>query len=67
MKYSELHVPVLYGPQIRRRDRDDTRERYSRALLTIFVPWRTVADLCDVNQTWEDVLKSREDRISMHS
>ncbi|CAF2710486.1 unnamed protein product [Rotaria sp. Silwood2] len=26
MKYSEPHVPVLYGPQIPRRDRDDTRE-----------------------------------------
>ncbi|CAF4244475.1 unnamed protein product, partial [Rotaria sordida] len=28
MKYSEPHVPILYGPQIPRRDRDDTRERY---------------------------------------
>ncbi|CAF5115483.1 unnamed protein product, partial [Rotaria sp. Silwood1] len=54
MKYSEYHVPILYGPQIPRRDRDDTRERYSRALLTLFVPWRTVTDLCDVNQTWEE-------------
>ncbi|CAF1459663.1 unnamed protein product [Rotaria sordida] len=27
MKYSQPHVPVLYGPQIPRRDRDDTRER----------------------------------------
>ncbi|CAF3735229.1 unnamed protein product [Rotaria sordida] len=24
MKYSEPHVPILYGPQIPRRDRDDT-------------------------------------------
>ena len=38
MKYSEDHVPILYGPQIPRRDRDDTRERYNRALLTLFVP-----------------------------
>ena len=67
MKYSEYHVPVLYGPQIPRRDREDTRERYSRALLALFVPWRTVADLCDVNQTWEEALKSRQDLISMHS
>ena len=50
-------MPVLYGPQIPRQDRDDTRERYCRALFTLFVPWRTVADLCDVNQTWEEALK----------
>ena len=49
------------------RDRDDTRERYSRALLTLFVPWRTVTDLCDVNQTWEDALKSRQNCIFIHS
>jgi hypothetical protein len=67
MKYSEYHVPILYGPQVPRKDRDDTRERYSRALLTLFVPWRTVADLCDGNQAWEDAFKSRQDRISMDS
>ncbi|CAF4248666.1 unnamed protein product [Rotaria sordida] len=37
MKYSQLHVPIFYGPQIPRQDRDDTRERYCRALLTLFV------------------------------
>jgi hypothetical protein len=64
MEYSQPHVPILYGPQIPRRDRDDTRERYNRALLTLFVPWRAVADLCDVNQTWEDAFKYRQDLIS---
>ncbi|CAF1233900.1 unnamed protein product [Rotaria magnacalcarata] len=67
LKYSNLHVPILYGPQIPRRDRDETRERYSRTLLTPFVPWRTVADLCDFNQTWEDALKSRQHLISTYS
>ena len=67
MKYSEDHVPILYGPQIPRRDRDDTRERYSRALLTLFVPWRVVTDVCDINQTWEDAFHSRQNRISIHS
>ncbi|CAF1406501.1 unnamed protein product [Rotaria sordida] len=67
MEYSEHHVPILYGPQIPRRDRDDTRERYSRVLLTLFVPWRTVTDLCGINQTWEDALKSRQNRISIRS
>ncbi|CAF4848503.1 unnamed protein product [Rotaria sp. Silwood1] len=38
-----------------------------RALLTLFVPWRTVTDLCDVNQTWEQAFKHRQNRISIHS
>ena len=67
MKYSESHVPVLYGPQIPRRDREDTRERYSRALLTLFVPWRTITDLCDINQTWEEAYNLRQNSISTHS
>ncbi|CAF1123500.1 unnamed protein product [Rotaria sp. Silwood1] len=67
MKYSQPRVPILYGPQIPRRDRDDTQERYSRALLTLFVPWRTVSDLCDVNQKWEDAFKSQQHRISTYS
>lgn len=67
MKYSEHHVPILYGPQIPRRDRDDTRERYSRALLTLFVPWRVITDICDINETWEDAFHSRQNRISTHS
>ncbi|CAF4261944.1 unnamed protein product, partial [Rotaria sordida] len=67
MKYSQPRVPILYGPQIPRRDRDDTRERYCRALLTLFVPWRTVSNLCDVNQKWEDAFKSQQHRISTYS
>ncbi|CAF3303782.1 unnamed protein product [Rotaria sp. Silwood2] len=51
MKYSESHVSVLYGPHMPRRDRDDTRERYCRAILTLFVPWHTVTDLCGISQT----------------
>jgi hypothetical protein len=67
MKYSDSHVPILYGPQIPRCDRDDTRERYCRALLTLFVPWRTVADLCDVEQTWEEAFQARKNLISIRS
>ncbi|CAF1490850.1 unnamed protein product, partial [Rotaria sordida] len=66
MRYSEPHVPVLYGPQIPRRDRDDTRERYCRAFLTLFVPLRTVSAICDVNQTWKGAFKSRQHRISTY-
>ncbi|CAF0996414.1 unnamed protein product [Rotaria sordida] len=67
MKYSQLHVPIFYGPQIPRQDRDDTRERYCRALLTLFVSWRSVTNLCDTNQTWKDAFKYRQHLISVHS
>lgn len=67
MEHGEPQVPVLFGPQIPRKDREDMRERYCRAVLTLFVPWRTVCDLCDADQTWEDALKSRQSRISSHS
>ena len=67
VKYSEPHVPILYGPQIPRQDRDETRERYCRALLTLFVPWRAVTDLCDINQTWDDAFESGQEQISNHS
>ncbi|CAF1589237.1 unnamed protein product, partial [Adineta steineri] len=67
MKYTQSRVPILYGPQIPRQDRDDTRERYCRALLTLFVPWRSVADLCAIEQTWEDAFKSQQHLISTYS
>lgn len=67
MKYSEYRVPVLYGPQIPRRDRDDTKDRYNRAILTLFVPWRDVTDICAIDQTWIQAFTFRKDRISMNS
>ena len=67
MEHSEPQVPILFGPQIPRKDREDTRERYCRALLALFVPWRTVRDLCDVNQTWENAFNARQSRIAPHS
>jgi hypothetical protein len=47
-----------------RRDRDDTRERYCRSILTLFVPWRSIEDICYVNQTWEEAFQIRQTRIS---
>ncbi|CAF5122131.1 unnamed protein product, partial [Rotaria magnacalcarata] len=57
-------VPVLVGPQIPRQEREETRERYSRALLTLFVPWRSVHDLCVLNQTWAEALEVQKPLIS---
>ena len=47
-------VPVLVDPVIPRQDREDTAERYARAVLTLFHPWTTAVDICDVNQSWSD-------------
>jgi hypothetical protein len=64
IKHTTPVVPVLLGPQIPRRDREETRERYCRVLLTLFVPWRTVHDLCGLNQTWSEALEVRKFLIS---
>ncbi|CAF4739390.1 unnamed protein product, partial [Rotaria sp. Silwood1] len=60
-------VPVLIGPAIPRRDREDTAERYARAILTLFYPWRSALDVCDLNQTWCDALKVREATFTARS
>ena len=49
-------VPVLVGPAIPRHDREDTAERYARAILTLFHPWTTVFDICHVGQSWSEAL-----------
>ena len=56
MRWTATRVPVLVGPQIPRADRRDTRERYCRAILTLFRPWRTFSDVCTIEETWHDAL-----------
>ncbi|CAF4990080.1 unnamed protein product [Rotaria sp. Silwood1] len=60
-------VPVLIGPAIPRRDREDTAERYARAILTLFYSWRSPLDVCDLDQTWCDALKVREATFTARS
>ncbi|CAF4369269.1 unnamed protein product, partial [Rotaria magnacalcarata] len=60
-------VPVLLGPQVPRRDREDTRERHCRSILTLFFPWRSIQDLCDVDQTWQQVFTIRHESITSES
>jgi hypothetical protein len=64
IKHTIPVIPVLLGPQIPRRERVETRKRYSRALLTLFTPWRSVHDLCELNQTWCEALEVRKLSIS---
>lgn len=49
-------IPVLVGPSIPRADREDTAERYARAILTLFHPWTNVLDICHLNQSWSEAL-----------
>jgi hypothetical protein len=60
-------VPVFIGPHIPRKDREETQERYSRAIATLLIPWRSVKDLCDSNQSWHEALSCRQGRISTES
>ena len=60
-------IPVLIGPQIPRQDREETQERYNRAIATLFIPWRSVRDLCDGNQNWSNALSARRQNISVQS
>ncbi|CAF0869492.1 unnamed protein product [Rotaria sordida] len=67
IKHLKRVVPVLVGPQIPRKDREETQERYSRAIATLFIPWRAAKDLCDVNQSWYEALSSRQESLSTES
>jgi hypothetical protein len=58
---------VFIGPQIPRKDREETQERYRRAIATLFIRWRSVKDLCDSNQSWHEALSSRQGSISTES
>jgi hypothetical protein len=67
IKRTKSVVPVLLGPAIPRRDRDDMKERYCRSILTLFVPWRTTVDLCDIDQTWQQAFEARQGKIAPES
>ncbi|CAF1042867.1 unnamed protein product [Rotaria magnacalcarata] len=60
-------VPVLLGPPVPCRDREDTRERYCRSILTLLFPWRSIQDLCDVDQTWQQAFTIRHASITSES
>ncbi|CAF1598294.1 unnamed protein product [Adineta ricciae] len=67
IKRAKPIVPVLLGPAIPRRDRDDTKERYYRSILTLFFPWRSVQDVCDADQSWEQAFQIRNEKITPES
>ena len=67
IKHTIPVVPVLLGPQIPRREREEVCERYCRAVLTLFVPWRSVHDLCTLNETWAEAFETRKAFITQRS
>ncbi|CAF4503460.1 unnamed protein product [Rotaria sp. Silwood2] len=67
IKHTTPVVLVLFDSQILCREREETRQRYCRALLTLFVPWRSVHDLCTVNQAWFEAFEIRKPLISSSS
>ncbi|CAF1202328.1 unnamed protein product [Adineta ricciae] len=60
-------IPVLLGPPIPRRDREDTIERYCRSILALFCPWRSFQDVCKVDQTWAQAFEARYTKITDES
>lgn len=51
-------VPVLLGPTIPRADRYAAEyELWCRAMLILFKPWRSAADLKDSGQSWTDAFE----------
>ncbi|KAH9851805.1 hypothetical protein C2E23DRAFT_712188, partial [Lenzites betulinus] len=51
------------GPRLPRGDRENTRARYCRLMIMLFVPWRDVHDLKNEGETWPDAFTRHQ--ISM--
>lgn len=49
----DAYIPVPVGPALPRRDRPALREKYCRAMLILFKPWRRPGDLIGQYATWE--------------
>ena len=60
-------IPIILGPPIPRRDREDTLERYCRSILTLFCPWRSFQDVCNIDQTWTQAFEARYAKITHES
>ena len=56
-------VPVPIGPAMPRRDQEDARSQYCRLMLTLFRPWRDVADLRLLDESWESSFENFENQL----
>ena len=55
---TQRRIPVMIGPALPKRNSEKERAQYCRAMLLLFKPWRTAADLKPEQETWESVFDS---------
>lgn len=61
----ERRVPVLLGPKISNPTKSvETKEEWSRDMLVLFKPWRTISDLKDPSETWELAFNTYNPKLS---
>ncbi|KAI0059802.1 hypothetical protein BV25DRAFT_1777328, partial [Artomyces pyxidatus] len=54
-------VPVVLGPTLPRADREvEERQLWCRAMLILFKPWRSVADLKGADESWQEAYDKYE-------
>ena len=53
-EWSKRMVPVPVGRSIPRRDREETKERHARLMLSLFKPWIAISDLRQISVSWLD-------------
>ncbi|KAJ7142800.1 hypothetical protein C8R44DRAFT_538963, partial [Mycena epipterygia] len=54
-------VNVLLGDKLPRPDRSSgERDRWARAMMILFKPWRSINDLKSTDQTWTQAFESYE-------
>ncbi|KZV60253.1 hypothetical protein PENSPDRAFT_554209, partial [Peniophora sp. CONT] len=49
-------IPVMLGPSLPRKEMNE--DQWCRAMLILFKPWRSLADLKTNEQTWVDAHKA---------
>ncbi|KZO97670.1 hypothetical protein CALVIDRAFT_479760, partial [Calocera viscosa TUFC12733] len=54
-------VPVILGPTLPRSDRGvEERAEWCRAMLILFQPWRTLADILPANASWTSAFEQAD-------
>ncbi|KAJ8502956.1 hypothetical protein ONZ45_g11279 [Pleurotus djamor] len=64
---SRSRVPVLVGPGLPRRDRQETAERHAKVSLILFKPWRVVSDLKSSSESWQEAYNVYLRTIPQHA
>ncbi|KAJ3551346.1 hypothetical protein NM688_g4757 [Phlebia brevispora] len=54
---SSVSLVVPIGPALPRRDKPEVYQKYCRLMLLLFKPWRTAADLRNMDQSWSEAFE----------